>query len=248
MMADQSPVVPATPAPLVGVTTYSETADWADWPQPVVLSPQNYVTCIAAAGGNPVLLPPWSAEDHDVAATLARLDAVVLIGGDDVCGDFYGRAEGAAEHRSHRHNPTRDAFEIAVARRAWAYDLPTLAICRGLQILNVALEGTLITDLVSAGYTREHRIKRGVFNHHAASFDAGSLLYEICGPTTEVPSHHHQAIDRLGDGLVATGRSEDGVIEAVEAPDRRFVVGVQWHPEEGTDMALFEAFIRQASR
>jgi anthranilate synthase component 2/putative glutamine amidotransferase len=237
-----------TPSPLIGITTYAEVADWADWPQPVVLSPANYVSCVVAAGGVPVLLPPWSADDSDAAETLERLDGVMLIGGDDVCGEFYGQPEDEGEHVSQRHRPERDAFEIAVARRAWESDLPMLAICRGIQVLNVALGGTLIADVFEAGYDQTHRIRRGVFTNHAVTLEPGSKIHEICGPAADVPSHHHQAIDRLADGLVVSGRSDDGVIEAVEAPERAFIVGVQWHPEEGTDMCLFRALIDQAAR
>lgn len=237
-----------TRSPVIGVTTYAELADWADWPQPVVLAPANYVNCVAAAGGVPVLLPPWSANDGDTAATLERLDGVLLIGGDDVCGEFYGRTEEPDEHDRGRHRPERDAFEIAVARHAWQRDVPMLAICRGVQVLNVALGGTLIADLFTAGYGREHRIKRGVFNRHPVTLEPGSKVRAICGARPEVPSHHHQAIDHVAEGLVASGRSDDGLIEAVEAPGRTFIVGVQWHPEEGTDMALFRALIDHASR
>jgi putative glutamine amidotransferase len=235
-------------APIVGVTTYAEVADWAEWPQPVVLAPQNYTHCLVAAGASPVLLPPWTVDGLGAGPTLDRLDGVVLIGGEDVCGELYGRSEDREEHRLRRHNPTRDAFEIAVVRHAWETDMPLFAICRGMQVLNVALGGTLIPDLFSAGHSRGHRIKRGVFNRHAVSFEDGSALHELYGTATDVPSHHHQAIDRLADGLVVSGCADDGVIEAVEAPGRRFTVGVQWHPEEGEDMALFHAFVAEASR
>jgi putative glutamine amidotransferase len=234
--------------PLVGITTYAEVADWADWPQPVILAPQNYTDCLVAAGASPVLLPPWTAEAAEVGETLGRLDGLVLIGGDDVCGNFYGRSEDLAEHVSQRHNPARDAFEIAAARHAWAADMPLLAICRGLQVLNVALGGTLVPDLFAAGRSRGHRIKRGVFNRHEVAFESGSAVHALYGSATDVHSHHHQAVDRLADGLAVAGTSADGVIEAVEAPGRRFAVGVQWHPEEGEDLALFEAFVREASR
>jgi gamma-glutamyl-gamma-aminobutyrate hydrolase PuuD len=238
----------APAAPLVGVTTYAEVADWADWPQPVVLTPQNYVSCLVKAGANPVLLPPAVADAEAVGRTLDRLDGLVLIGGDDICGRVLGAHEDEEEHNRQRHNPARDAFELVAARLAWARDMPTLAICRGIQVLNVALGGTLIGDLFEAGYSREHRVKRGIFNRHPVEFEPRSAMSELYGRTTDVLSHHHQAIDRLAEGLVVTGRAEDGVVEAVEAPDRRFVVGVQWHPEEGDDLALFRAFVREATR
>jgi putative glutamine amidotransferase len=234
-------------APLIGVTTYAEVADWADWPQPVVLTPQNYVSCLEKAGAQPVLLPPGRADAESLGRTLDRLDGLVLIGGDDLCGRFWGREEDEEEHRRQRHNPVRDAFEITAAQVAWARDMPTLAICRGVQVLNVALGGSLIADIFEAGYSREHRVKRGTFNRHLVAFDPNSAVARIYGGRTDVLSHHHQAIDRVADRLLVTGRAEDGVVEAVEAPDRRFVVGVQWHPEEGDDLALFKGFVREAS-
>jgi gamma-glutamyl-gamma-aminobutyrate hydrolase PuuD len=235
-------------SPLIGLTTYAEVADWANWPQPVVLTPANYVASIVSAGGSPVLLPPSSADDSNAAETVARLDGIVLIGGDDVCGERYGRREDPEEHRVQRHRPERDAFEISLAREAWKADTPLLAICRGAQVLNVALGGTLIPDLFAAGYAREHRIQRGVFTRHPVMLDGGSALGRRLGSHVDVPSHHHQAIDRLGEGLVATGWAEDGVIEAIEAPARTFMVGVQWHPEEGADMSVFEALIENSAR
>jgi putative glutamine amidotransferase len=235
-------------SPLIGLTTYAEVADWANWPQPVVLTPANYVASVVAAGGSPVLLPSGSADAADVAEMLARLDGVILIGGDDICGEHYGRTEDPDEHAHQRHRSERDAYEISLARQAWEADVPLLAVCRGVQVLNVALGGTLIPDLFSAGYAREHRIQRGVFNHHPVTLDPESQLGRLLGRRPEVPSHHHQAIDRLAEGLLATGWAQDGVIEAIEAPGRKFIVGVQWHPEEGKDMSVFEALIQHAAR
>jgi gamma-glutamyl-gamma-aminobutyrate hydrolase PuuD len=235
-------------APMIGISTYAEIADWADWPQPVVLAPHNYIDCLVAAGASPVLLPSSTRDHATIGSTLDRLDGLVLIGGDDVCPESYGLPEAPQEHREGRHRPDRDVFEIALARHAWSADMPLLAICRGMQILNVALGGTLIADLFSAGFSHEHRIKRGVFNDHGVAFEPGTIAHELCGAVADVPSHHHQAIDRLADGLVVAGRSADGVIEAVEARTHSFVVGVQWHPEEGVDMALFEALVSAAAR
>ena len=241
-----SPEVSAPP--LIGVTTYAEVADWANWPQPVVLTPQNYISCLSGAGGNPVLLPPGDPDDGAVERTLDRLDGLVLIGGDDICGRLWGCPEDEEQHRALRHNPVRDDFEIAAARLAWARDMPTLAICRGIQVLNVALGGTLIPDLFEVGFSMEHRVRRGIFNRHLVDFEPNSSLHRVYGRRTDVLSHHHQAIDRVADGLRVIGRADDNVIEAVEAPDRRFVLGVQWHPEEGDDLALFQAFVREAAR
>ncbi len=229
---------PGGSGPVIGITTYSVLADWADWPQLAVLTPQTYTTCIVNAGASPMLLPPASNP-----GALSRLDGLMLIGGEDVCGRSYGRTESDQEHVEYRHHPERDAFEIAATRWAWARDVPILAICRGIQVLNVALGGSLIGDLFSSGASPGHRLERGVFHDHRVTFDAGSALHRLYGEGTRVPSHHHQAIDELADDLLVTGRAEDGVIEAVEAANKRFVVGVQWHPEEGDGAMLFETFV-----
>jgi gamma-glutamyl-gamma-aminobutyrate hydrolase PuuD len=226
---------------VVGVTSYREQADWADWPQEAVLVPAGYLDRLAAAGVSPVLLPPLT--DRGLAeASLNRIDGLVLIGGDDVCGRAYGLDESAEEHRSGGHRPDRDRHEMLATHFAWERGLPVLAICRGLQLLNVALGGTLITDLATFGASRRHRVKRGEFHDHPVHFERGSALAKIYGDSADVPSHHHQAIDRLADGLVVTGRAHDGIIESVEATNGRVVLGVQWHPEEGQEMEIFRAF------
>jgi gamma-glutamyl-gamma-aminobutyrate hydrolase PuuD len=178
---------------------------------------------------------------------LDRLDGLLVIGGDDLCGEVSGRAEEPDEHLHQRHNPVRDAFEISAVRHAWETDMPVLAICRGIQVLNVALGGSVIRDLFSAGYSQDHRIKRGVFNDHRVTFEPGSRMAELYGDEAHVPSHHHQAIERLAEGLVVSGVSDDRVIEAVEAPDHRFTLGVQWHPEEAEDSVLFDALVEAAT-
>jgi gamma-glutamyl-gamma-aminobutyrate hydrolase PuuD len=231
-----------TKRPVVGVTSYRERADWADWPQDAVLAPAAYLDRLAAGGVSPVLLPPVAGDDGLVEASLERIDGLVLIGGDDVCGRVYGREESDAEHDAARHRPERDRHEIAAARLAWEERKPILAICRGVQLLNVALGGTLIADLSSAGASPEHLLERGTFHHHAVEFDPGSALSRIYGDSGQVPSHHHQAIDRVAEGLVVTGRAPDGIIEGVEAQNGRYVLGVQWHPEEGADVEIFRAF------
>ena len=227
--------------PVVGVTSYRERADWANWPQEAVLVPAGYLDRLAAAGLSPVVLPPVP-EGGLAEAALERIDGLVLIGGDDVCGRAYGREESDEEHRSGAHRPDRDRHEMIATRFAWERGLPILAICRGMQLLNVALGGTLIQDLPSYGASRAHRIKRGEFHDHPVQFERGSALAAIYGDSADVPSHHHQAIDRLADGLIVTGRARDGIIEGVEATNGRFALGVQWHPEEGADMEIFRSF------
>jgi putative glutamine amidotransferase len=229
--------------PVVGVTSYRDQADWANWPQEAVLVPTNYLDRLAASGVSPVLLPPVPDDDDALLeASMERVDGLVLIGGEDVCGRAYGRDETDDDHDAARHRPERDRHEIAAARVAWEQQKPILAICRGIQLLNVALGGTLITDLATSGAMPEHRLQWGTFHDHAVDFDPGSVLAKIYGDTAQVPSHHHQAIDTLADGLVVTGRAPDGIVEGVEATNGNYVLGVQWHPEEGADVEIFRAF------
>ena len=229
-----------TAAPVVGITTYGVHADWTVWRDDSVLTPRTYVDAVLAAGGAPLLLP-CIAPEHVVDRYLDLLDAVMLIGGEDICGIHSGREESVEVHAAH--SDVRDAFELALARGAWERDLPVLGICRGAQLLNVARGGTIIEDLPGAGASRDHLVERGVFNDHQVALLDGTLGASLLGSSTAVPSHHRQAVDRLGEGLLVSGRAEDGVVEAIEAEERRFVLGVQWHPEEGDDPTLFEALV-----
>ncbi|GAA1652966.1 hypothetical protein MMUR_29110 [Mycolicibacterium murale] len=199
---------------------------------------------VVAAGGVPLLIPPQVYGLDAVAAVIDGLDALVLIGGEDVCGTWSGRAESDAAHQTH--SVERDEVEIALAREAWNYDLPMLGICRGLQVMNVSRGGTLIEDLPSAGASSVHRLTQGTFHSHPVTYDPQYLAKGYFDPDAHVPSHHHQAIDVLGDGLTVVGRADDDVIEAVEAAGKRFVVGVQWHPEEALDNRLFDALVAAA--
>jgi anthranilate synthase component 2/putative glutamine amidotransferase len=231
--------------PLIGVTTYQEAATHGRWTEEAVFTPRTYTACLSDAGGAPVLLPPSLSNGQGaLPEVIDRLDGLMLIGGEDVCGQVYGREETEEEHGREVHNPARDALEVEATRCAWETGLPILAICRGIQLLNVALGGTLVPDLVGAGASDEHRLVQGSFHDHLVEFEPGTLAYQLLGPATQVPSHHHQAVERVADVLRVSGRSQDGVVEAAEAGDGRpFVLGVQWHPEEGQDPTLFAAFV-----
>lgn len=231
--------------PLIGLTTYCERATHGIWTEDAVLAPRTYADFVSRAGGAPVLLPPQLSNGAGaLEPVLDRLDGLLLIGGEDVCGLAYGRDEAPGEHEIEGHNPDRDRLEIEATRYAWSTATPILAICRGLQVMNVALGGTLIHDLPAAGASAEHRPQRGVFHHHRVDFAPDTLAFDLLGEDTQVPSHHHQAIERLADELRVSGRSQDGIIEAAETMEQgRFALGVQWHPEEGEDATLFEAFI-----
>ncbi|WP_445259235.1 gamma-glutamyl-gamma-aminobutyrate hydrolase family protein [Nocardioides aurantiacus] len=229
------------PPPVIGISTYAAAADWGSWAADAVLTPTSYVKRVLQAGGVPVLLPATIGEAALLEHLLDRIDGLMLIGGEDVCGLRVDRTESSEEHATH--SDERDAFELALAREAWARRLPILAICRGAQVLNVALGGSLIADLVEAGFSSEHRKVRGQFNDHEVSFEPGSILEEMYGHAANVPSHHHQAVDRLAQEFRVTARTSDGVIEGYEATGQQFALAVQWHPEEAGAEHLFEALI-----
>ena len=210
----------------------------------------DYVRAIETAGGLPLVLAPGRPED--AADFLDRVDALVLSGGADVDPSAYGEERHPSVTRVH---PERDAFELALAREAVARDLPTLAICRGHQLLNVASGGTLVQDIpsqVPAASDHDPDTERWEVCHDVDVLP-GTRLRAILGrDRVSVNSFHHQAVRRLGDGFVLSARgAEDGVIEAMEMPDRRFVIGVQWHPESFWDrpagfQPLFEALLTAA--
>jgi len=202
---------------------------------------------VIRAGGLPVLLPPTGG----VTGVLPRLDGLVLSGGGDVDPALYGAERGAASGPA---NPARDGAELALCKAALASGLPVLGICRGLQVINVALGGTLHQHLPDLVGNDSHSPEAAGYGSHKVSVASGSQLAAVLSRSeAAVPTHHHQAIDRLGDGLVATAWTDDGVIEAVEfgQPGRKaeqFMVAVQWHPEAGDDPSLFAALIAAAGQ
>jgi putative glutamine amidotransferase len=227
--------------PLIGITAYSLQAHWGNWDLPAVLLPRRYCDMVAAAGAVPVLLPPTTAVTH----ALARLDGLVLSGGGDIDPQRYG----ATKHpRCGPASPERDQAELDLCRAALATGLPLLGICRGLQVLNVALDGTLHQHLPDTVGHDGHSPELAGYGTHKVSVAPGTRLASILG-TSEmaVPTHHHQAVDTLGTGLIATAWTDDGVIEAAEsAQTGPFVVAVQWHPEVDDDLSLFTALAAAA--
>ena len=228
--------------PLIGLSAYCEEARWAHWQSPAVLLPANYAQQVAAAGGIPVLLPPLPG----VAAAVDRLDGLLLTGGGDIDPGRYG----AAPHpRTGRVSVPRDVAELELLDAAMGAGLPVLGVCRGMQLVNVARGGTLCQHLRNdAGHTPAP----GTFGSHPVRVAAGTRLAGILGADgdgVDVPTSHHQAVDRLGDGLVATAWAEDGVIEGLEpsAAGDPFLLAVQWHPEAGTDPRLIHALVAAAS-
>ena len=226
--------------PVVGVTTYSERARYGVWDHETVLLPRTYPTMVVAAGGVPVLLPPVP----ESALAVDRLDAVVLAGGPDVDPGCYGAS---AHPLTGEPRPERDAAELAVLHRALDLGVPVLGVCRGAQVLNVGLGGTLLQHVPDAVGHSGHNPSPGVFGTNTVALELESRVGVALGPQVSVRCHHHQALDRIADGLVVTGRAADGTVEAVEVAGAPFVVGVQWHPEEDvTDIRLLEALVAAA--
>ncbi|HLL67025.1 MAG TPA: gamma-glutamyl-gamma-aminobutyrate hydrolase family protein [Micromonosporaceae bacterium] len=224
---------------VIGVTAYVEPARWGPWDARAALLPEGYVRLIAAAGGRAIILPP---DERDAKDLIGRLDGLVLAGGADVDPARYG----APAHPRTVCRPDRDAGELAVLAAALDADLPVLGVCRGAELLAVGYGGTLHQHLPDVLGNERHQPAPGVYGMHPATFTPGSLVAGIFGATAEINSYHHQAVDDPG-GLTVTGWADDGVIEAVEDPERRFVLGVQWHPEEAADIRPFAALVRAAT-
>ena len=212
------------PPPVVGICAAIEHVSWGVWDgYEVTLTPRAYVTAVQRAGGL----------------------ALLLAGGADLDPSSYG-AEPHPETRGTW--PERDRFELALARAALERDLPLLGICRGMQLLNVALGGTLIQHLPETLGSQAHRTLAGTFSEHHVRLEPGSLACSAAGMEGFVVwSHHHQGIDEVGRGLRVSGWSlEDDLPEAVELSGRRFALGVIWHPEEDEDSRLIAALVDAA--
>lgn len=226
--------------PLIGITTYAQEASWGVWRLPAALIPLDYVSAVERAGGRPVLIPP---SEDGVEETLEALDGILFSGGADVDPALYG-AEAHAE--TDEPQKRRDAGEMALLRAALERDLPTLAVCRGVQLMNVARGGDLVQHLPERVGHELHRETPGTFSEHPVEVQAGSRLQSVVGSDAHVTSHHHQSLGKVGEGLVETAWAEDGTVEAVEDPSRRFALGVQWHPEVSKGDVLVEALVEEA--
>jgi len=221
--------IEARPRPAIGICAAWDRAAWSFWHQDAALVAGTYLDCVRRAGGLPIMLAPELLSERDVEALIARVDGLLLIGGADLDPASYGQA---ATARTEATYPLRDEFELALVRAAFAADLPVLGICRGLQVMNAATGGTLHQHLTDAGFA-EHRALPGSLGEptmHALAIEPGSLP---AAPLPEtVNSHHHQGIDRVGEGGQIVARSvPDGLVEAVQWPRQRYALGVQWHPE-----------------
>ena len=227
--------------PLVGITAYAEPeVRWGSWELPAALTPLAYVRAIEGAGGRALLVPP---SDEGVEETLDALDGLLFSGGSDLDPVTYGQE---AHRETSAIRADRDRAELALLTAALERDLPVLAVCRGSQVLNVARGGDLVQHLPDVVGHEQHRHTPGAFADHEVSVEPGSRLGALLGDRAPVKSHHHQGFGRLGSGLVPTAYAEDGTLEALEDPTKRFALGVLWHPEEGEDAALFRALVEQA--
>ncbi len=233
------------PRPVIGICAVRERARWSFWDQEAHLVADSYVAPLQRARGLAVLLAVDATAPLEL---LERIDGLLLIGGADVDPAGYGAEREAATELVY---PERDAFEVALLRGALERELPVLGICRGMQILNVALGGTLEQDVVAPDGSHPHRRIKGTFegNDHTVTLTPGSLAARAVGEEAHLAHcHHHQAVQELGSGLVVSGRAEDGVIEAVELADGRWGLGVQWHPEANDKSRLFAALCEAATQ
>ena len=225
--------------PLIGITTYVEPASWGHWHLDAALVPYDYVRAVERAGGRAVLVPP---DDEGIEEVLDALDGLVFSGGNDMSPDSYG-AE--ADPATNGVNRARDRGELALLAAALERDLPVLAICRGVEVLNVVRGGDLVQHLPDVVGHEEHRAVVGEFSEHAVRVDPSSRIGAVRGA---VKSHHHQGLGRIGDGLREVAWAEDGVVEGLEDPGKPFLVGVLWHPEAGEDQHLFEQLVEAARK
>jgi putative glutamine amidotransferase len=235
------------PRPIIGLCAALEHVRWGAWHAAAHLLPREYAHAVQRAGGIALLLPPDVRATEHPDELLDLVDGLLLAGGADLAPSTYGAEAhpatltGAAE---------RDAFELALARRAMERDLPFLGICRGMQVMNVARGGSLLQHLPESHGHDHHRRTIGTFdgNDHDVRLRDGSLAARAAGEAQHrTLSHHHQGIDALGEGLEVTGWSAlDELPEAIELPDRRFVLGVQWHPEADETSRLIASLVEEA--
>jgi putative glutamine amidotransferase len=237
------------PRPVIGMCTALERARWSVWDQPAMLLASNYVEAVQRAGGLVAMLPPDPRLVEGPGEALELIDGLVLAGGADIDPAAYGQ-EAHAETLDTV--PERDVFEIALVRAAIERDLPVLGICRGMQLINVACGGSLLQHLPERFGHSDHRRAVGSFDgaDHDVRLIEGTLAARAIGESRHgTKSHHHQGVDRLGEGLVVSGLSMlDELPEAIELPGRRFVLGVQWHPEADAASPVVGALVQAAGR
>jgi gamma-glutamyl-gamma-aminobutyrate hydrolase PuuD len=245
------------------MSMYRQRTAWWAWDRDAALVPGTYLDAVAEAGGQPVLIPPAvppppvrpgapavpgpsRAPDRSgrpLERLVGALDGLVLIGGGDLDAAHYGQP---ADQRNGGVSRPRDELEFGLLAEALARDIPVLAVCRGMQVLNVFLGGDLLQQLPDAVGSTRHQPRPGAFGTVTVETAEHSTVRRLLGERFDVLCSHHQAIGSLGENLAVTARSPDGVVEAVELAGHRFVMGVQWHPEEGRDPRLFDGLVAAA--
>jgi gamma-glutamyl-gamma-aminobutyrate hydrolase PuuD len=229
--------------PIIGITGELEAARWGNWIREAVLSPVSYVRAVERAGGAPVVLPPVPPDS--VPSLVDGMDGLLFTGGRDIDPALYDEPR---HDETDPPNHRRDRFELALMRAAIDADLPFLATCRGLHLLNVARGGTLIQHLPEKLGHDGHQPDRVKLTPHQLQLSVESRLGRLLGGTVSPPSGHHQGLNRVGNGLLEVGwGAQDQLVEAVELTGHRFGIGVQWHPEEGDDLRLIGALVVEAA-
>lgn len=246
-LEDRAETVDSSARPVIGLTTYLEQVQAGVWDVPAAYLPKPYLSAVTRAGGIAVLLPPQPVDAVDAARVLRGLDGLIVTGGKDVDPALYGQQPHPTTDTPRR---DRDAWEEALLIAAIESELPFLGICRGAQMLNVTLGGTLHQHLPDVVGSTRYSPGGAQFGPNDVVVDSGSALASLLGgdPLT-VQSHHHQAIDEVAAGLTVSARSDDGTVQAVELDSVPFGVAVQWHPEEDSeDLRLFEGLVDAARR
>jgi len=231
-------------SPAIGITAYEVPASFSHWrDMGAVMVPSGYAHAVSAAGGLPVLLPPAAG----IVQLLDRLDGIIFSGGSDIDARLYGQEQ---HPETLGVIPHRDAAEVALMEAALDRGMPLLGVCRGMQLLNVVLGGTLHQHLPELVDGSLHKAAPGTFALHDVSVEPGSRLEQLVGPSVEVHSCHHQSPDAVGRGLLVTARAPDGVVEGIELEGERFCVGVLWHPEEHAELGgpLFRGLVEASAR
>ncbi|MBA3425407.1 MAG: gamma-glutamyl-gamma-aminobutyrate hydrolase family protein [Rubrobacter sp.] len=233
--------------PNIGVTAATETVSYGAWKEmPAVISPASYVRAVQRAGGRPILLAPDPEDTRDPDGVLDLLDALIVTGGaGDIDPTLYGQELHPLAGPVQKE---RDAYELALIHAATRRRMPVLGICRGMQVLNVAYGGGIEQHLPDVVGHEQHRHTPGTFADHEVDLEPESIAARAVGSErTLVKSHHHQGVREIGDGLTATGWSEDGAVEAIEDSLCPFVLGVLWHPEEDEKSRIIETLISEVS-
>jgi putative glutamine amidotransferase len=233
--------------PVIGICASLAQARYGVWDEPAALLPYAYIAAIQRAGGMALMIPPDEELERNPDEILDLIDGLILAGGSDIDPALYG----ADPHpETDQRVPERDRVELALTKRAVERDMPVLGICRGMQLINVAFGGTLLQHLPDDLGHAEHRRVPGSFDgaDHDVRLEAGSLAALAAGEEHhDTKSHHHQGVDAVGAGLEVTGHSTlDDLPEALEAPDKRFVLGVQWHPEVDETSRVVAALVTEA--